>query len=475
MRSTKTLSTSAFLCIVAAGLGGFAATACSSASSPSHESAADGGTGPGTDAGTNPLFDAGVTLDESTLGRSAPSAAALGNAVTSNNAFAFELYGQVAPTADGGNLLTSPVSASLALTMTYAGAQGTTASQMAQVLQLDGDGGSPFDAQNALSQALAGRAAAALQEAQSNSPSTPPSPSDYQLQVVNSVWGERTYPWASSFLDVLAQSYGTGVYLEDFVGNPAGAENTINAWVSYETADKINDLLPQGTLTSDTRIVLVNAIHLKLPWAQPFQTSATANGTFTRGDGSTVTASFMNQTLETSYVETADAQVVSLPLSGGLASVVFALPKNGLSSLVSSLTPTAWASMTAATTPASVTISLPKFDFTSPTFSLATALKALGMTAAFDPTAANFKGLCATTPDGDNVYIADVLQKATMAVAENGVEAAAATAVIGVGLAAPSQQVAISFDQPFLVSIVDSSGAILFLGQIDDPTASGSQ
>jgi serpin B len=128
-----------------------------------------------------------------------------------------------------------------------------------------------------------------------------------------------------------------------------------------------------------------------------------------------------------------------------------------------------------ATTAASVTITLPKFDFTSPTFSLATALKALGMTAAFDPTAANFKGLCATTPDGDTIYISDVLQKATMAVAENGVEAAAATAVIGVGSAAPSKQVAISFDQPFLVSIVDSSGAILFLGQIDDPTASGSQ
>jgi serpin B len=97
------------------------------------------------------------------------------------------------------------------------------------------------------------------------------------------------------------------------------------------------------------------------------------------------------------------------------------------------------------------------------------------MTAAFDPTAANFKGLCATTPDGDNIYIADILQKATMAVAENGVEAAAATAVIGAGSAAPSKQVTISFDQPFLVSIVDSSGAILFLGQIDDPTASGSQ
>jgi serpin B len=358
--------------------------------------------------------------------------------------------------------------------MTYAGAQGTTATQMAQVLQLDADAGSAFEAQNALSQALAGRAAAALQEAQNDSPTTPPSPSDYQLQVVDSVWGEKTYPWASSFLDVLAQSYGSGVYLEDFVGNPAGAENTINAWVSYETADKINDLLPQGTLTSDTRIVLVNAIHLKLPWEQPFLTSATANGTFTRGDGSTVTTSFMNQTLQTSYVETADAQVVSLPLSGSQASVVFALPKNGLSALVSSLTPTTWASMTAATA-ASVTISLPKFDFTSPTFSLATALKALGMTAAFDPTAANFKGLCATTPDGDNIYIADILQKATMAVAENGVEAAAATAVIGAGSAAPSKQVTISFDQPFLVSIVDSSGAILFLGQIDDPTASGSQ
>jgi serpin B len=96
------------------------------------------------------------------------------------------------------------------------------------------------------------------------------------------------------------------------------------------------------------------------------------------------------------------------------------------------------------------------------------------MTDAFDANKADFTGLCAKTPDGEKIYIADVLQKATMAFAENGVEAAAATAVIGVGTAEPAKQVTISFDRPFVVAIVDSSGAILFLGQVDDPTATGS-
>jgi serpin B len=364
--------------------------------------------------------------------------------------------------------------------MAYAGAEGQTATEMAAALQLPADATSGFAGQNALSQALASRAAAALASdtKQAQGSGTAPSPADYALEVVNSVWGEKTYPWAAPFLGVLAQNYGTGVYLEDFLNDYTGATQTINEWVSNETVDKINDLIPQGAIDPSTRMVLVNAVHLKLPWASPFQASLTANGTFTRGDATTVTASFMNQTFEegnAGYAETAQAQVVSLPLSDNQLSVVFILPKSGLANLVSSLTPETWSTLTATTTQGQgIALSLPKFDFTSPSFSLKSPLEALGMKTAFDPTLADFKGLCAAPPDGDNLYVSDVLQKAMMTVAENGVEAAAATAVIVGGLSAVTQPVVVAINQPFLVSIVDSSGAIVFLGQIDDPTNTGS-
>jgi serpin B len=247
---------------------------------------------------------------------------------------------------------------------------------------------------------------------------------------------------------------------------------TINDWVSTETADKIENLLPPGSIDATTRMVLVNAVHLKLPWVNPFQPASTAPGPFTRGDGSQVTASFMHQYVFAGYAETDQAQVVSLPLSGSQLSVVFAVPKTDLASLVASLTPETWTAMTTAGT-TDVDLSLPKFTFTTKSFSLAAAVQALGMKTAFDPVNANFKGLCASPPDGRNLYVGDVLQKATMTVAEQGVEAAAATAVLVLTGGAEMTPTVVTIDHPFLVSIVDSSGAIVFLGQIGDPTDAG--
>ena len=250
--------------------------------------------GGSSSSGGNSTNPAAVAIDQSPVPRkaaSAISASTLAGAVTANNAFAVDLYGRVRtdPSNATGNLLTSPISASLALTMTYGAAQGTTATQMATALHLGSAASDIFDGQNALSQALASRAAAALasdtRSAQENQQPAP-SASDYQLQVVNSVWGEQTYPWDKPFLDILAQSYGTGVYLEDFVHAFDPARLAINAWVSSETNDKITNLLPPGTLDDTTRMVLVNAIHLKMPWASPFQVSATSTGIFSASHGS---------------------------------------------------------------------------------------------------------------------------------------------------------------------------------------------
>jgi serpin B len=408
----------------------------------------------------------GVAIAKSTLSRNSPPATALPAAVLANNAFAFDLYGKLAAAAGTDNLVLSPLSAWLALGMTYAGARGQTAAEMASVLHFGEVAGSPFDAQNALSLALAGRAAAALAQDKANTSTTAPSPTDYQLQVVNSVWGEKTYNWASSFLDVLAASYGTGVYREDFINNPFAARETINEWVSTQTSDKIRDLLPADAIKPLTRIVLVNAIHLKLPWERPFSPSETAPGAFIRGDGTAVTASFMHGSFEADYVETTSARAVWLPLAGGDLSVMLILPKTSLATVLDSLGPSAWAAMGGASELAEVALSLPKFAFTTPSFSLGSALEALGMTSAFSGTA-NFEGLCA----GGGIVLSDVLQKAMMAVTETGVEAAAATAVLGEATSAPVHVATLTFDHPFIVSIVDSSGAILFLAQIDDPSA----
>ncbi len=88
------------------------------------------------------------------------------------------------------------------------------------------------------------------------------------------MWGERTYAWQQPFLDVMAKSYGTGIYLEDFITQWDPARLAINAWVSTATDDKINDLLPSGSLDAATRMVLVDAIHLKLPWEIAFSATA---------------------------------------------------------------------------------------------------------------------------------------------------------------------------------------------------------
>jgi serpin B len=427
-----------------------------------------------------------VSIARSMMARgdaTAVPATSLSGAVAANNAFGNDLYSKLRagnPAAATSNLLTSPISASIALTMTYAGAVGDTATQMASALHYGTAASGIFDGQNALSQALASRAAAALTsdtKVASESGEAAPSSADYQLQIVNSVWGEKTYTWNAPFLDILAKDYGTGVYQQDFITSFDPARLLINQWVSDQTANKITNLLPEGALDKTTRMVLVNAIHLKFPWATAFQVPATAPASFTTASATSVMTPFMNRTDTIAYVDDGSAQVVGLPLAGGQLGVVIALPHGDLASYEAGLTATS-AGRTMPTASALVQLSVPKVTFTSPSFSLKTALQAMGMPLAFDPAHANFTGLCTTTPDGDNLYIGDVLQKATIAMQETGVEAAAATAVVvsgaQVGTSDPPTPVPMIVNHPYVISIVDSAtGALLFTGHVVDPTQAG--
>ncbi|HEX4448259.1 MAG TPA: serpin family protein [Polyangiaceae bacterium] len=406
-------------------------------------------------------------------------ASALAAAVTANNAFAASLYARVRARATDLNLVMSPLSASVALTMTYGGAKGDTATEMAAALHIDPSAGSIFDGQNALTSELSGRGAAAFARAQtdSNGDGSPaPLAANFELSIVDSVWGQDTYPWEPTFLDLVAKSYGTGVYLEDFSGQPDGARQAINTWVSGQTANKINDLLPPTAIDDTTRMVLVNAIHLKMPWATSFETSATAPGNFARADGTRVGASFMNENASLPYVDDGQAQIVALPLFGGVLSVVFALPHGDLATYEAGLGAGMISALAVPATSTDVQLSLPKVDFTSPSVSLKSALEDLGMHKAFDMNQADFSGLCSTLPEGP-LYVNDVLQKVLLAFQEDGVEAAAASAVVvdvDGGVSPILSTATMTLNHPFLVSIVDqATGAVLFLGEIGDPSEMG--
>jgi len=439
----------------------------------------------GTDADRGTPETRNVTIAQSSVARAAASevsAVELNAAVAANNAFAVDLYAQVLKGQERKNVLTSPISASLALTMAYAGAKGATQAEMAAALHLDPRAGSAaFAGQNALGQALDARGAHALASARQRATEagqTAPSEADYQLQVVNSVWGEQSYTWEAPFLDTLAANYGTGVYKQDFENAFEPARALINGWVSQHTADQINGLLPQGSIDALTRMVLVNAIHLKLPWQTSFSANSTASANFVRADASTVATAFMRRQAELAYVDDGQAQVVALPLSNSELQVVIALPHEGLSltDYEASLAADS-AALSVPSGSAQVMLSLPKATFTSPSVSLADALQALGMKQAFDDGAANFSGLCANPPDGSLLYLSDVLQKSRISMQENGVEASAATAVVVAGRLAvtdPPQPLEMNVNRPYLVAIVDApTGAVLMLGQIQDPSDTG--
>ena len=207
--------------------------------------------------------------------RAAPTVgnADLAGLADDNGAFAFDLY-RVLRRQDG-NLFYSPHSISLALAMTYAGAGGQTASQMANTLRFSLPQDRLHAAFNDLDLQLASRGA----DVQSQDGE------GFRLNVVNAVWGQQGHPFQEAFLDVLAESYGAGVRTADFRETPEESRLAINGWVAENTEDRIKNLIPPDVITSLTRMVLTNAIYFNASWTYPFNESDTRQRPFHLLDG----------------------------------------------------------------------------------------------------------------------------------------------------------------------------------------------
>ena len=375
-----------------------------------------------------------------------------------NTAFALDLHGLLRQSAAGKNLFYSPLSMSLALGMTYAGARGDTAAAMAKALHFTLPQEKLHPALNQLDLALASRGQGAK-----GADGLP-----FRLRVVDSLWGHRATTFVPGFLDTLATSYGAGVYLEDFVTAPEAARTDINAWVGVQTEKRIPELMPKGSVSSDVRFVIVNAVYFNAGWAEPFLPGATALKPFHGGDGSTADVPTMtgNYT-HAAYGEGNGWKVVTLPYDGGEVACDIVLPDAGrFDEIEAAMTPTLLATVRSSQKARPGTLYLPKFEIKGETFSVRDSLTKLGMGQAFSDSA-DFSGITTT----DHVSLFDVMHQAFVKVDEKGTEAAAATSVAGGTASAPvDPPFTMTVDRPFLFFVRDvATGTLLFVGRISSP------
>ena len=372
-------------------------------------------------------------------------AADLGALVEGNNRFALDLYHALrSPEA---NLLYSPYSISLALAMTYGGARGETAQQMADTLHLTLPPEQLHPAFNALDQALR---------------SADEGDDDFILHLVHAIWGQRGYTFREPFLDLLAQNYGAGLRILDFVAQSEPARLTINDWASEQTEGKIEDLLPQGAIDPSTVLVLANAIYFNAAWKSPFSEEATHDAPFALLDGSEITVPTMQGTMRLRYAEGAGYQAVELPYQGDQFAMLIVLPEaGGYPTFAGAFDAEQLGTMVSDLQVATFELHMPKFGYGSG-FELADTLGEMGMPAAFQN--ADFSGMDGTR----NLFIDNVYHKAFISVDEAGTEAAAATAVV----MARSLPERLLVDRPYIYLIRDTeTGSLLFVGEVLDPSA----
>jgi serpin B len=244
---------------------------------------------------SQPVYGQELRSDKQRDDNPAVSAAELAALVEGNSEFALDLYQQLKE--EDGNIFFSPYSLSLALAMTYAGAEGETEQQMKDTLHFLLEDEALHAAFNKLALELAARGEDS---------------EDFSLDIVNAIWGQQDYDFLPAYLDLLAENYGAGMRLVDFITETEAARQAINNWGSEQTRGKIEDLLQEGVLSAATRLVLTNAMYFNAAWHYPFDEDNTEDGVFYLLDGTTANVSMMHQTEGFNYTEGDGYQAVEL-------------------------------------------------------------------------------------------------------------------------------------------------------------------
>jgi serpin B len=373
------------------------------------------------------------------------SAEARARLIDDKTAFALDVYHRLRETEE--NLFFSPFSVSLTLAMIYGGARSETEAQMAQAAHFGLSQDDLHPAYNWLESTLEGRDRGS---------------DAFRLSIVNATFGQEGQDFLPGYLDLLARNYGAGMALMDFRNEPEDARHAINDWVADQTADRIPSLLPEGSISPATVLVLINAVYFKAGWHTPFKANRTESGRFRAAGGAVTVPMMSGEPKLASYAQGDGFQAVALPYLGEAFEMVMIMPDEGrFEEIESRLDGALLATLLGSLEHTRISVTMPRFEIRT-RVTMNEILQELGMTDAFT-SAADFSGI-----DGRrDLYLSLVQHEAFVRVDENGTEAAAATAG-GIDLTSLPHPVII--DKPFLFLIRDvETKSVLFLGRVMNP------
>lgn len=370
------------------------------------------------------------------------------NVTQSDNNFGFKLLKEIVTEEENENIFISPLSVSMALGMTYNGANGSTQKAMQETLGLSG---------------------LTLQEVNESYKSliellTELDP-EVKFQIANSIWYRKMFPVEDEFINLNKTYFDAEVTGLDF--SKPDALNTINGWVNDKTNGKIEKIVDK--INPLTMMFLINAIYFKGTWTYEFDPALTSDAVFTLPDGSQKPCRMMSQENEFQYFENEDFQAIDLPYGDGdfRMTVFLPRPNKDVDSLITELNQENWNKWINSLSKRKLTLQLPKFTLRYK-IELNDVLKALGMEIAFSPQQADFTEMYKEEEVLENLYISKVKHKTFVKVDEEGTEAAAVTSV---EMELTSVGTFMRIDRPFMFAIREhNSGTILFIGKIIEPT-----
>jgi serpin B len=368
--------------------------------------------------------------------------------VQSSRLFGLKLFKQVNQSAGDTNIFISPISISTALGMVLNGANGKTYDEIKSTLEL------PGNTQEEINKSYKNL----------NNLLTQIDPKVI-FESANSIWYRQDVSFEQSFLNINKTYFDAEVQALNFA-DPS-AVNTINNWVSEKTKQKITGIIDR--IPQDAVMYLINAIYFKGTWLYKFDSTATKDDNFYVTSGNPVICKMMDQKNKFNYYKAVNYQAVELPYGDGDFEMLVILPSSGtdINSLINQMDDSYWNNLLANMDSADVNLWLPKFKIEY-SITLNDALKALGMTSAFDSTTADFSNI----RKEKDLFISRVLHKTYVKVDEEGTEAAGVTAVefTRSSVSPGNNEVYMKINRPFIFAIREnSSGAILFVGKVVNP------
>jgi len=370
-----------------------------------------------------------------------------------DNTFGFRLLNAVQKKNPHGNVVLSPVSAALNLSMVLNGAEGETRHEMLTALALHA---SELKEVNTANEQLIKLLRTPTQSV--------------TLSVADSLWVDsRRAKLRPEYMKRMHAAYDAELVDLDF--SAPNATQRVNAWAAKETQGKIPKVIDR--IDPAELLLLMNAVYFKGEWLHKFDKTKTRPHDFTRGNDSTRQVELMSQAGRFEYFETPQMQGIRLPFGAGdlIMEVILPAQSSSLGELEEQLTREHWKQWRAQYAWHSGTIELPRFELKSD-YVLNEPLQALGMRRAFQAGSAQLSGLLSPGPDAERLAISRVLQSTYWKVDEEGSEAAAVTTtgIRATAVARPEQPFRMIVERPFFCTIEDHrNGALLFVGAIHDP------